>query len=230
MTVDILIRTYHKDLNWLAHALRSIQMNVTGHRRVIVAIPNAGLLSHLTAETVVQVDDLTDGYIGQQLTKMEAWRYTDADAVLFWDSDTIATEPVNVSEWLKDGKPHIWKTRYSEIDTPWQGITEYAVGFPVEWEYMRRMPLLYRTSTLFNACEYMQGVHKKSMRDYLDSLPHRSFSEFNAIGAFAERFEADDYTFEDTNVADMPRNKCRQFWSWSGLDSKDLAEIKSYIG
>jgi hypothetical protein len=230
MTTDILIRTYYKDLNWLAHALRSIQMNVTGHRRVIVAIPNASLLSHLTAETVVQVEDLADGYIGQQLTKMEAWRYTDADAVLFWDSDTIATEPVDLSEWLKDGKPHVWKTRYSEIDTPWQGITEYAVGFPVEWEYMRRMPLLYRTSTVYNAYEYIEGVHGKSMRDYLDSLPHRSFSEFNAIGAFAERFESDGYTFEDTNGADMPRNKCRQFWSWSGLDAKDLAEIKSYIG
>ena len=230
MIVDIFIRTYHADLKWLEHALRSIQMHVTGYRQIIVAIPNAKLLSHLTVEKVVEVEDLADGYIGQQLTKMEAWKYTDADAVVFWDSDVIACEPVDVSEWMKDGKPLIYKTRYSEIEAPWKPITEKAVGFEVEWEYMRRMPLLYRNETLRNCCEYMEGLHGKSVKDYLKLVPHRSFSEFNVMGAFAERYESDGYVFQDTSAVELPKNKVRQFWSWSGLNDADMNEIKSYIG
>ena len=34
-------------------------------------------------EKVVGVHDLEDGYLGQQLTKMQAWKMTDADAVVF---------------------------------------------------------------------------------------------------------------------------------------------------
>jgi hypothetical protein len=230
MQIDIFIRTYHKDLNWLEHSLRSIHKNVTGYRNIIVAIPNAKLLSHLTAEKVIEVEDLPDGYIGQQLTKMDAYKYTDADAVLFWDSDTIACEPVDVQEWLKDGKPQIYKTRYSEIETPWQPITEKALGFKIDWEYMRRMPLLYHTETLHNCSKYIEMIHNKPLKKYLSEVPLRAFSEFNAIGAFAEKFEADRYTFTDTNGIEMPKNKCRQFWSWSGLNEQDLREIKSYIG
>lgn len=230
MIVDIVCRTYSKDLPWLEHALRSIQMHVTGYRHVIVAIPNAKLLAHLTVEKVVQVEDLADGYIGQQLTKMEAWRYTDADAVVFWDSDVIACEKVDVSEWVVSGKPLIWKTRYAQTETPWQPITEKAVGFAVEWEYMRRMPLVYRTDTLRNCCEYMEGLHRKTLKDYLKLVPHRAFSEFNAIGAYAEKYEADKYDFRDTDGADMPVNKVRQFWSWGGLTDEVVNEIKGYIG
>jgi hypothetical protein len=229
MTTDILIRTYSKDLQWLAHALRSIQMNVTGYRQIIVAIPDASLLSHLTAETVIQVEDLPDGYIGQQLTKMEAWKYTDADAVVFWDSDVIATEPVDVSEWFVDGQPLVWKTRYASINAPWQKMTEKAVGFPVEWEYMRRMPLVYRTDTLRRCCEFMEQLHGKPLKNYLKLVPHREFSEFNVLGAYAEMYEEDEYAFIDTETVTMPKNKLRQFWSWGGITDEVLAEINSHI-
>ncbi len=96
MHVDIFIRTYKNDLPWLAYALKSIHKYVTGHRNIIVAIPmdQVRLLSHLSVEKVVGVHDLEDGYLGQQLTKMQAWKLTDADAVVFWDSDVVATRPV----------------------------------------------------------------------------------------------------------------------------------------
>lgn len=230
MTVDIFIRTYSKDLKWLEHALRSIHKHVTGFRRIVIAIPDATPLAHLTQETVVQVEDLPDGYIGQQFTKMNAHLYTDSDAVVFWDSDVIACEPVDVSEWFKDKKPIIYKTRYSTIQCPWQPITEKAVGLPVEWEYMRRMPLVYFTDTLRACVAHVEQVHGMSLRDYLKIQPHRAFSEFNVMGAYAERFEADKYAFIDTDSVTMPRNKVHQFWSWSGLDAKDLEQIKGYIG
>lgn len=217
MVIDIFIRSYEKDFVWLEHALRSIHKNVTGFRNIIVAVPDARLLSHLTAETVIEIEDLPDGYIGQQLTKMQAWKYTDADAILFWDSDVVAIEPVDVSEFKRDGKPIIYKTKYDSIDVPWKPITESCLGFTVVYEYMRRMPLLYWGNTIQNSEEYIAALHNCTLREYLSRVNHRSFSEFNAIGALAERYEPDEYAFIDTETVEMRPIKVVQFWSWGGI-------------
>jgi hypothetical protein len=230
MQVDIFIRTYHKDLPWLEHALRSIHKHVTGHRRIIVAIPEGEghLLSHLTAETVIEVPDLEDGYLGQQLTKMQAWRYTDADAIIFWDSDVVAMEPIDIhAEYFKDGKPILYKTRYTSIPgTPWQAITSKAIGFDVEWEYMRRMPLVYWRNSLMHAERSLAVEQQCSPAQYLSQQPQGAFSEFNFIGANVEAFEADRYTIIDTESIDMPPNKVRQFWSWGGITN----EVRQQLG
>jgi hypothetical protein len=231
MQVDIFIRTYHKDLPWLEHALRSIHKHVTGRRRIIVAIPEGEghLLSHLTAETVIEVPDLEDGYLGQQLTKMEAWRYTDADAIIFWDSDVVAMEPIDIhAEYFKDGKPILYKTRYSSLpkDVPWQAITSKAVGFDVEWEYMRRMPLVYWRHTLEEACRELRAWHNMSTEIYLEQQPRGAFSEFNYIGAITDRYDGEMYTIIDTESIDMPPNKVRQFWSWGGITN----EVRQQLG
>ena len=73
MTTDIFIRTYEKDLGWLVYALASIQKYVTGHRNIVITIPKGQEhhISHLTAETVIAVGDMDDGYLGQQLPRDE---------------------------------------------------------------------------------------------------------------------------------------------------------------
>ena len=230
MNVDIFIRTYEKDLEWLKYALKSIRLHVTGYRNIVITIPDERLIAKSSDYVVIQVEDLKDGYLGQQFTKMNAHLYTDADAVVFWDSDVMACEPVDVSEWFYNGKPIVYKTSYNSIDTPWKPITEKVVGFSVEWEYMRRMPLVYFTDTIAASSKWIENKHKVTLRKYLNSQPYRTFSEFNAIGAYAEKFEGHRYEFIDTETVELPKNKVHQFWSWSGLDSKDLEQIKQYIG
>lgn len=232
MTTDIFLRTYHKDLEWLNYALASIHKHVTGYRNIIITIPRGQghLLSHLTAEKVIEVHDLPDGYLGQQLTKMEAWQHTDADCVLFWDSDVIASEPIDIrTEYFHEGKPILYKTRYSSIDSPWKAITEKAVGFPVEWEYMRRMPLVYWRDTLGDACVWIENLQGVSLWPYLEAQPLRHFSEFNAIGAFAEFVEADRYHIVDTESIDMPPNKVQQHWSWGGITNEVQQSINKAL-
>lgn len=230
MNIDIFIRTYEKDLEWLKHALRSIYMHVSGYRKIVITAPKSNDFSKYLTETVTYVEDLRDGYLGQQLTKMNAYLYTDADAVVFWDSDVIACEPVNVSEWFLGGRPIVYKTSYAHIEAPWKPITEKAVGFNVEWEYMRRMPIIYFTDTVEACSKFIEKQHNVSLIKYISSQPYREFSEFNAIGAYAEKFESNRYEFIDTDMVELPKNKVHQFWSWSGLDSNDLNQIKRYIG
>jgi hypothetical protein len=231
MHVDVFIRTYHKDLPWLEYALRSIHKYVTGHRRIIVAIPEGQghLLSHLTAETVIEVPDLDDGYLGQQLTKLQSWRYTDADAIIFWDSDVVATEPIDIhAEYFKDGKPILYKTRYTSLpkDVPWKAITSKAIGFEVEWEYMRRMPLVYWRDSLQDAEHFLAIEHLCSPAQYLSQQPQGAFSEFNFIGANVDTFEPDEYTIIDTESVTMPPNKVHQFWSWGGITPDIKAQLE----
>jgi hypothetical protein len=226
MTTDIFIRTYEKDLGWLAYALASIQKYVTGYRNIVITIPKGQEhhLAHLTAETVIAVEDMEDGYLGQQLTKMEAWKYTDAEAVLFWDSDVIATEPIDIrQEYFKGGKPILYKTRYSSLPgCPWQGITQKAVGFKVDWEYMRRMPILHLSDCIVDAGLLIPMPLDK----YLEQQPHRAFSEFNVIGAAVELYSPDKYAILDTEAIDMPPNKVFQGWSWGGITPEVLAKFK----
>jgi hypothetical protein len=230
MTTDIFIRTYHKDIEWLNYALASIHKHVRGWRNIVITIPHgqSHLLSHLTAEQVIEVEDLEDGYIGQQLTKMEAWKYTDADCVLFWDSDVLAKEPIDIhAEYFKDGKPILYKTKYSSLPgCPWQAITEKALGVSLGWEYMRRMPIIHRRAALRDTVEFIEDAQGVSLRTYLDAQPHKAFSEFNAIGAIVDLLHMGEYTIIDTESIDMPHNKVEQFWSWGQIGPKELDRIK----
>lgn len=233
MTIDIVIRTYDKDLLWLAYALKSIHKYVTGYRIIIVAIPNeqAGLLNHLTQEKVVGVADLKDGYLGQQLTKLQAWKLTDADAIVFWDSDVVATRPIDVrTEYFNDGQIILYKTRYASLGDacPWQPITAKALGFVPEWEYMRRMPLVYWRRTLEDCERFMVNRHKQSLESYVKTQPHRSLSEFNMLGAFAEKDAPELYAFTDTEAVDMPPCAVDQMWSWGGITDEVKAKLKAY--
>lgn len=233
MTVDIFIRTYRNDLEWLSYALKSIHKYVIGYRNIIVAIPtdDVRLLSHLTQEKVVGVHDLEDGYLGQQLTKMQAWRLTDADAVVFWDSDVVATRPIDVrEEYFRDGKIITYKTRYASLGDacPWQPITAKAVGFVPEWEYMRRMPLVYWTETLRHSEEFMETVHGVKLDRYISSQSHRAFSEFNVLGALADFHKHPKYLFIDTESVDMPPCAVDQMWSWGGLTNEVKIKMEAY--
>lgn len=228
MTTDILIRTYEKDLDWLGYALKSIHKHVTGWRRIVIAIPKGQghLLSHLTAETVIEVDDLPNGYIGQQLTKMEAWKYTDADAVLFWDSDVIATEPHDVAEYFKEGKPILWCTPWDKVGDAicWKGCTEQALGFEPPFEYMRRMPVLHLRGALVDCYYYVERTVGKSLERYLSSVDR--FSEFNVIGAFVHQFQHKDYAVINTEEQAPPPQKIFQGWSWGGITEEVKQRLK----
>jgi hypothetical protein len=234
MIIDIFIRTYEKDLRWLDYALASIEKYVTGYRNIIVAIPNKEHLNHLTKEIVVQVQDMKDGYVGQQYTKLEAWRYTDADVICYWDSDCIAYEPFDVRSQVVDGKIILLRAEYSKIVPPalggiWKPIVEKITKIRCDWEYMRRVPLFFYGSTARLTYEYLERIHKKSLYKYMNSVAYRTFSEFNVMGVCAENFDADKYLFIDVYSDSFEVMPIKQFWSWSGLTEDESNEIKNIL-
>ena len=232
--VDIFIRTYSADLKWLSYCLRSIEKYCTGFRDVIIVIPQSQhhLLTgfSLTKEKISTCPDYKDDYLGQQITKLEADRYTDADFILFTDSDTLFTQPVTPKDFTREGKPLILKTKYEKVESAiiWKAVTEKALGFPIAFEFMRRLPFCYHSSTLNAVRNHIKERHNKDYSDYIQTQPNRAFSEFNTVGAYADKFEQDKYDFQDTDEG-LPTLYVRQFWSWGGLTEEVMAEIEKIL-
>lgn len=234
-SVDIFIRTYSKDLQWLAYSLQSIHKFCKGFRDIIIVIPEGQkhLLDgfNLTQEKVFTCPGYKDDYMGQQITKICADQYSDAEYIMYGDSDTLITQVLRPEYLFKKGKPIILKTSYEKLGNavPWKAVTEKALGFQVEFEFMRRHPFLYRSSTLKALREYMKELHVKEMSDYVNEQPERKFSEFNAIGAFADKFEQDKYYFQNTETEELPPLYVRQFRSWDGITDEVLSEMQNIL-
>lgn len=231
--IDIFIRTYSGDLEWLKYCLQSIDKFASGFNQVIIAIPENQryLLDSwgLTKEKIVTCKDYgKQDYLGQQISKLYSWRDSEADFILFMDSDCIFTRPTNLSEYFKGGKPIIYKTDYSKVGDAicWKRVTERFAGFHIQFEYMRQMPLVYWRETLKNVCDWQSNFEQKIL-----SQPGTLFSEFNLIGAYAEKYESERYEFLQTDLATAARfesNPLIQYWSWGGVDGK-RAEIENYL-
>lgn len=227
MTTDIFIRTYHKDLPWLRYCLRSIAKFVTGYRQIIIMIPEQEkhLLGkwNLTREKVIGWKPVCEnGYIDQQINKLMSYQYTDAEYILFVDSDVCFTRPVNVLEYFKDGKPIILKTKYESVGDAicWKEPTESLINSTLEYEYMRRLPILYKASTIQNAGD-LAGLYRLSRLERL--------SEFNLVGAYADLHDNENYHFIDTEKEQYPPNSVKQNWSWGGLSEEIKNELEEIL-
>lgn len=226
--VDIFIRTYHKDLPWLVYCLSSIHKYCIGFRDIIIVIPESQKKAldgmNLTQEKTFVCPDYKDDYLGQQITKLYADDYSDADFICYGDSDTLFTRPITPEIITANGKPLILKTDYSKVGDAimWKDVTEKALGFNIEFEFMRRHPFCYHGSTLKALRIHIKQLHGKELKEYVKEQPR--FSEFNAIGAFADKFEQDKYKFQNTDDG-LPPLYTRQFRSWDGITDDTMKEI-----
>lgn len=228
MTTAIFIKTYIKDLEWLTHCLESISRFASGFDEVILVADNdcRGLIPQNNCVTkTVFVKSWPNGYIQQQYEKLRAHEHTDADTILFVDSDCVFFRPFCPDDFLVDGKPVLLKTRYELVGDGivWKKITERTLSFEVSYEYMRRMPLIYRRNTLIA----LRNAYPQIRYD-LFRMMSREFSEFNVIGAFVERYEPNQYQILDTEVDELPPLFCRQFWSWGGITPLVQSEMDSF--
>ncbi len=237
MKYSIFIRSWKGDIEWLSHALKSIHKYQSGWQEIVVVVPENQLelfkKMNLTAETLKSCPVYQNDYIGQQLTKLEAYKYTDADIITFWDSDVIAFNHLSPEDYIIDGKPIIYRTNYQELKGnqgyAWKAITEKAIGYSVDFEYMRRLPLTYHRSTLEDLHLYFKTLHGITPQEYVKTITNKDFSEFNLVGAYAEKFEADKYTIIDTSTVALPTLKAKQFWSWGGITPEIKKEINNFV-
>lgn len=225
--IDIFIRTYHKDLEFLKYCLRSIHKFVTGYNKIIICIPeeDAHLLQdwNLTQEEIILWNPVCkNGYIDQQISKLKAYEMCDADYILYVDSDVCFTTPTDLSEFFVNDKPYLMKTRYELVGDAicWKQCTEEILGITLKYEYMRRIPIMFKRSTLTALSKHI---------DVLELAKRERLSEFNLIGAFAALTNLDEYHIIDTEHEALPKQVAKQFWSWGNITPKVKDELETIL-
>lgn len=236
MKTDIFIRSYLGDFEWLKYCLRSLAKYASGFNEIILCVPQRDheiLKSwNLSRERVISCSNYSNDYLGQQVTKLTAFKYSDADRILFIDSDVIILKPITPDTFMLGKKIQMYKTKYDREKLGdaccWQRITKNAIGFEPEFEYMRRLPLMYWRETLVKVYEFMEK-RGLPVEAHVMAQPNKEFSEFNLLGAFADAFEKDKYEIQDTDITPISPPVLKQYWSWGGLSDAIKTEIETLL-
>lgn len=231
MTTDIFIKTFWKDIEWLKVCLKSITKFVSGFDNVVIVAPlkeqdlYKGL--NFTLEKVLYINEpTTDGYTWQQAVKLNAHHYSSADRILYVDSDCVFIKPVTPEYFLSGDKPYMLFTPYDKLGkVPWRSGTEFVLGRPVPFEFMRRHPMMYPREVLEEFAEFILKRFGMSVTDFmLENCAKHSLSEFNILGAFAYYYMNDRFVWMNTEDGKHPPDCLMQFWSYSGPQGKENAE------
>jgi hypothetical protein len=229
-TIDIFIKSYKPDFWLLQIALKSITRNVSGYNNIILLIPEKDKHDFdtrvLPARTLIHyIEDKSPGWLYQQVCKIQAHKYSNADFIMFSDSDCFFTYPINLQNYITDDKPEILYTDWSKVGDGiiWKEPTEAFMKEHVPYEMMRRNCLIYHRLTLVKISEYAPDIEKTIMSS------HR-FSEFNAMSAYAYKYERDNYNFVNTDDWKYTEPKSIQVWSHaSKKEGVSETHLREYI-
>lgn len=225
MTCDFFIKSWRKDRFLLDYCLRSLQKRAIGFRQTIVLLPKGDEPHFATTDfrgaKVIWVNEtIGNGYLGQQVFKHRAYEYTDADFILFPDSDCFAFNDITPSSFFNsDNKPIHLITPYGLTGDKgmeaWKEVTSRSLGFDVAFECMRAHPAIYHRDTLIECVKYLEAVHAKSLESYVASQPGNHYSEFNVIGSFALKFQPHLYDWRIATGSSAEYPRMEQAWSWA---------------
>jgi hypothetical protein len=236
-TCDILIRSYWRDFGWLAYCLRSIERYCHGFRSTIVVVPRSsgarlGRLGDVGSRVRIELcNDYRDDYLGQQLTKLGAPTFTDANLVCHVDSDCVFTRSTSPRDLVRGGKPRVLMLPTARLGRhrPWQRPTEEFLGWSVAYDFMRHPPFTYPRWLYGEVRRHCEELHGVTLEDYVASRPPRGFSEFNVLGAFAYERWRDRFSWLDTSLAEAGEPPCRWYWSRGGLGASIRAELDAVL-
>lgn len=228
MTHQVLIASYERDFIWLRHCLRSLKRFSVGFLPPVISTSTADrdgarrILDEVFPEATVVVRDFEQGNLRAQMSMMEGDIHCPkADFTFLVGSDCVFWAEFRPDQYFLDGKPLMLYTSYSAVGSvPWRGGTEDALRFPVQHEFMRRLPLVYPRE-LFPLCRrHIEAVHHRPFQDYVRTrIGSGGFSESNIMGAFAFKYLPHLYTWmlTDHGYPPQPHPLC-QMWSHGGLD------------
>jgi hypothetical protein len=233
----ILIRTYRKDLLWLEWCLAAVQRFTRGFEPVVVVLPEADLpwlrrRPPLPAGVRLRCcPAFVDDYLGQQVTKLYADEYVEADFVAHLDADCILAEPTTPGDLIPKGRPRLVMRSYADLGrhSPWRRSTEEFLGWPVHDDYMQQPPFVYPRSMYGEVRAHAREVHGMDLATYVAARPPRGFSEFNVLGAFARARHPDRFEWLRATGRDAGSGRCRWYWSWEGIDAGTRRELTALV-
>ncbi len=229
-THQVLIASYQRDFIWLRHCLRSLKKFSKGFLPPVISVATPDflgakmLVNETFPEASVIVRDFPHGNLRAQISMMECDRLCPgADYTYLVGSDCIVWDEFRPDQFFLDGKPIMLYTSYSLLPpgVPWRPGTSRAMGQDLQYEFMRRLPLVYPKALFEPMRRHIESVHRMPFPSYVQSQIGRGdFSESNIMGAFAYLFRPQLYTWllTDNGLPELPKNPLGQMWSHGGLD------------
>lgn len=239
MVADLFLRTYPGDYAWLPFLFRSLARHARGWRRLVVVTPTGNLYPLVGVDPRLPIvycncSHYTDDYVGQQITKLRAEEYTDADEICYLDSDLVLLKALTPDTLRAPSGKLILETReWSESGqalAAWFNVTKTLLG-EVEppFETMARHPFQYPTAFVTRVWDSVRRVML---------FPNQKISEFNLLGNYAYLYEPDLFEFRnvgaigDSIASPREGDIVRQFWSRGGITAEVAAELMGlgYLG
>jgi len=214
----------------LEYALASVARWCRGFLEVVVVTPrsSAGRVRRALPSwtRLVVCPDYRDDYLGQQVSKLHADEYTDADLVCHLDSDMLFTRPTTPADLLDDGRVRVVRRPVADLGRhrPWLVPTEAFLGWPVAYDFMQEPPFTFPRWLYGEVRAHALAAHGVHLDTYVTSRPPRGFSEFNVLAGYAYALHRMAFSWRDADDADRPA-LCRWYWSRGGLDGALRREL-----
>lgn len=248
MNVEIMIVSFRNDFKYLKYALRSVAKFCNGFFGCTLVVPQADLsaLNPLKHEWKglfpLRIKDFTEwygkGFLHHEFIVISADEYCpNAEVVFHLDSDEVFLEHVTPETFFREGKPIMAYARYdwlianhNPLIKCWKEDAENALGWTVEYEYMRHPQLIYWRELYPKT---RQCIHEHTNRkvdsyikDQREEFP-QGFAEHPTLGAVAWRFFRDKYFWINQETEEMPKRVVYQAWSRRDPTEEDMSKYCS---
>lgn len=247
MNIDIFIRTYQKDFYLLNYSLRSIIDNVYGFNNIIICVKehefdllklfleqnnfigdNIKIVTDINYDILYQQHTNPD-YCGQQISKMLVDNWSNANYVMYVDSDIIFFNHVDVKDFFNDDNKIKYPVRLWEdtgTATIWKNCLDY-LGITKKYEFMCTLPLIFPINIMKKCRNF---IELKTNLPFVDACyyiyDNFGFSEFNIMGSIL--YEDSDVCFTNAlELIEFNMTHFKQFWSYenSTILEKNINEL-----
>jgi hypothetical protein len=236
-TVDIFIKTYHKDFIWLEYLLKSIKKFASGFRKIIIVSDDDG---NMLPEHFKDIIDFTViyaplpiindrcichgvGYIWQQCIKLSWYKYTDANEVVIFDSDEMLSLPTTPDSFKTNGKFNWYYRKWEEAGNAicHKHPVDTFLKMNTPYESMCITGFYFTFSATKALEEHLNNIYKTyDIFSIVNICKLTNLSEFNIFGNFIYSIQHPDYNYLfNTNKAF--NKSIIKSWSWGGLKEED---------
>lgn len=233
--VDLFIKTCARDEEYLKFCLASIDIFVRGFRQVIIVtdqdhdlkvdITYPHKIFKVFVPDAAPAFGMAAGYRMQMVVKLSWMDYSDADAVVITDSDTIFIRPFGPEDMLAGSKP-VWYYGEWSVGVVWRSGSELAVGASMPYCCMREHPFIFTREATLGFAKYIYARFDCSIHDlFFCNKIIGMMCEFEILGGYLCHISNHGYEV----VPHKPLGIVRQYWTWGGVTDEVKANISEYF-
>lgn len=246
LTIDVVIKSYPQDYDFLVYAFRSLE-RVRGYRNVVLILeeqypepselPSNAIVSR--SRRYVGTDYPSDH--GAVIERLRAWDHSDADVLIFSDSDCCWSRDVDLQTepTINAEKPIVlWRTWEEAGGAAFlEAPAARTLGYEPKVETMCRYPFCVPRDVLKACWDFLGGEERllnlttKAERDASPEKPASYLlppTDWNVLGNFAIDHMPEAITPLHWSAAGPP---CvHQFWSWHRPTHPDVQAKMRELG